>query len=57
MRGSSGINNFFFSAALCGVVVYNYLKMKDARTSQLSSGVIPDKAMQVNPLKLLLVPS
>lgn len=36
-----------FFAALCGVVVYNYLKMKDARASQLPPGINPDKPVQV----------
>lgn len=42
----TGLNITGYAIALCGVVVYNYLKMKDARASQLPSGNSPDKPVQ-----------
>lgn len=42
----TGLNITGYAIALCGVVVYNYLKMKDARSSQLPSGISPDKPVQ-----------
>lgn len=42
----TGLNITGYAIALCGVVVYNYLKMRDTSSSQLPSGIIPDKAMQ-----------
>ncbi|PON43218.1 Sugar phosphate transporter domain containing protein [Parasponia andersonii] len=42
----TGLNITGYAIALCGVVVYNYLKMRDARASQLPSVIIPDKAVQ-----------
>lgn len=34
---------FLFAAALCGVVMYNYLKVKDVRASQLAPDSLPDR--------------
>jgi hypothetical protein len=38
---------FFFCAALCGVVMYNYLKVKDVRASQVPEN-ISDRIAKVN---------
>ncbi|KAL5561089.1 hypothetical protein UlMin_030836 [Ulmus minor] len=44
----TSLNITGYAIALCGVVVYNYLKLRDARAAtQLPSGIIiPDKALQ-----------
>lgn len=36
-----------FPAALCGVVMYNYIKVKDVRASQLPAESIPDRLTKV----------
>ncbi|GMP57244.1 hypothetical protein CsSME_00021410 [Camellia sinensis var. sinensis] len=35
--------NYLLSAALCGVVMYNYLKVKDVRASQVPADGIPER--------------
>lgn len=40
------LNKLLF-AALCGAVVYNYLKMRDARSSLLPPETIPNKSVKV----------
>lgn len=42
-----------FPAALCGVVMYNYIKVKDVRASQLPMDSIPDRMSKVSFLYLL----
>nr|CAD1842532.1 unnamed protein product [Ananas comosus var. bracteatus] len=43
----TGLNIIGYGIALCGVVMYNYLKVKDVRASnQLPSESIPDRAMK-----------
>ena len=37
-----------FFAALCGVVMYNYLKVKDVRASQLPTDCIPERIAKVS---------
>ncbi|KAF3436600.1 hypothetical protein FNV43_RR23692 [Rhamnella rubrinervis] len=44
----TGLNIIGYAIALCGVVVYNYLKVRDARASQLTSESIPDRAVKDN---------
>lgn len=38
----------FSVAALCGVVMYNYIKVKDVRASQLSAESIPERLTKVS---------
>ncbi|KAG6704257.1 hypothetical protein I3843_07G122300 [Carya illinoinensis] len=38
----TSLNIIGYAIALCGVIVYNYLKVRDARTSQLSPESLPD---------------
>lgn len=40
------------SAALCGVVMYNYLKVKDVRATQLPVDAIAERATKVHNSKL-----
>ena len=42
---------FVLSPALCGVVMYNYIKVKDGRASQLPSDSIPERLTKVSVLK------
>lgn len=37
------------NAALCGVVMYNYLKVKDVRAAQLPLDNIAERAPKVSP--------
>uniref|UniRef100_A0A5B7BRU2 Sugar phosphate transporter domain-containing protein n=1 Tax=Davidia involucrata TaxID=16924 RepID=A0A5B7BRU2_DAVIN len=39
----TGLNIIGYAIALCGVVMYNYLKVKDVRASQLPPESIPDR--------------
>ncbi|XWS53448.1 hypothetical protein CRYUN_Cryun10bG0002200 [Craigia yunnanensis] len=39
----TGLNIVGYAIALCGVVMYNYIKVKDGRTSQLPSDSIPER--------------
>lgn len=39
----TGLNIIGYAVALCGVVMYNYLKVKDVRASQLPSESIPER--------------
>ncbi|XP_021889499.1 probable sugar phosphate/phosphate translocator At1g48230 [Carica papaya] len=39
----TGLNIIGYAIALCGVVMYNYLKVKDVRASQSTSESIPDR--------------
>ncbi|MED6162360.1 hypothetical protein PIB30_069751 [Stylosanthes scabra] len=36
-------HSVFTSAALCGVVMYNYIKVKDVRASQQPTEIIPER--------------
>ncbi|KAL7171916.1 hypothetical protein ACSBR2_031578 [Camellia fascicularis] len=40
------LNVIGYAIALCGVVMYNYLKVKDVRASQLSVESIPERAVK-----------
>ncbi|XP_010273792.1 PREDICTED: probable sugar phosphate/phosphate translocator At3g17430 [Nelumbo nucifera] len=40
----TGLNIIGYAIALCGVIMYNYLKVKDVRASQLPAESIPDRA-------------
>ncbi|KAF5198035.1 Solute carrier family 35 member c2 [Thalictrum thalictroides] len=40
----TGLNIIGYAIALCGVVMYNYLKVKDVRASQLIAESIPERA-------------
>ncbi|GMY17142.1 probable sugar phosphate/phosphate translocator At3g17430 [Fagus crenata] len=42
----TGLNLIGYAIALCGVVMYNYLKVRDSRASQLSSESLPDRAVK-----------
>ena len=42
------MNGFYSYAALCGVVMYNYLKVKDVRAAQLSSETLPERIVKVS---------
>jgi hypothetical protein len=35
-------------AALCGVVMYNYIKVRDVRASQITAESIPDRITKVS---------
>lgn len=37
-----------FRAALCGVVMYNYIKVKDTRASQLPPESLPERMAKVS---------
>ncbi|XP_022760781.1 probable sugar phosphate/phosphate translocator At1g48230 [Durio zibethinus] len=39
----TGLNIIGYAIALCGVVLYNYIKIKDGRASQLPSDSIPER--------------
>ncbi|XP_022946623.1 probable sugar phosphate/phosphate translocator At3g17430 isoform X2 [Cucurbita moschata] len=39
----TGLNIIGYAIALCGVLMYNYIKVKDVRASQLSSESIPER--------------
>lgn len=39
----TGLNIIGYAIALCGVVMYNYLKVKDVRASQLPADGIPER--------------
>ncbi|CAL5346767.1 hypothetical protein CsSME_00032928 [Camellia sinensis var. sinensis] len=39
----TGLNIIGYAIALCGVVMYNYLKVKDVRSSQLPADSIPER--------------
>ncbi|CAI9771134.1 unnamed protein product [Fraxinus pennsylvanica] len=39
----TGLNIIGYGIALCGVVLYNYLKVKDVRATQLASESIPER--------------
>ncbi|KHG07093.1 hypothetical protein F383_33436 [Gossypium arboreum] len=39
----TGLNIIGYAIALCGVVMYNYIKVKDGRASQLPSDSIPER--------------
>ncbi|KAA8528170.1 hypothetical protein F0562_035579 [Nyssa sinensis] len=39
----TGLNIIGYAIALCGVVMYNYLKVKDVRASQIPPEIIPDR--------------
>lgn len=39
----TGLNIIGYAIALCGVVMYNYIKVKDVRASQLSAESIPER--------------
>ncbi|KAL2470213.1 putative sugar phosphate/phosphate translocator [Abeliophyllum distichum] len=39
----TGLNIIGYAIALCGVVLYNYLKVKDVRATQLASESIPER--------------
>ncbi|XP_057958987.1 probable sugar phosphate/phosphate translocator At3g17430 isoform X2 [Malania oleifera] len=39
----TGLNIIGYAIALCGVVMYNYLKVKDVRASQLPTDSIPER--------------
>lgn len=39
----TGLNIIGYAIALCGVVMYNYIKVKDVRASQLPSDSIPER--------------
>ncbi|MBA0791797.1 hypothetical protein Gohar_016354 [Gossypium harknessii] len=39
----TGLNIIGYAIALCGVVMYNYIKVKDGRTPQLPSDSIPER--------------
>ena len=43
---------FVLCAALCGVVMYNYIKVKDVKASQLPSDSIPERMNKVGLLSL-----
>ncbi|XP_062143439.1 probable sugar phosphate/phosphate translocator At1g48230 isoform X2 [Alnus glutinosa] len=40
------LNIIGYAIALCGVVMYNYLKVRDTRASQISSESLPDRAVK-----------
>ncbi|KAG7018545.1 putative sugar phosphate/phosphate translocator [Cucurbita argyrosperma subsp. argyrosperma] len=42
----TALNITGYAIALCGVLMYNYLKVKDVRASQLSSESIPDRIIK-----------
>ncbi|XP_041018634.1 probable sugar phosphate/phosphate translocator At3g17430 [Juglans microcarpa x Juglans regia] len=42
----TSLNIIGYAIALCGVIVYNYLKVRDARTSQLSPESLPDSVIK-----------
>ncbi|CAI8610852.1 unnamed protein product [Vicia faba] len=39
----TGLNIIGYGIALCGVVMYNYIKVRDVRASQLTAESIPDR--------------
>ncbi|MBA0712786.1 hypothetical protein Golax_011862 [Gossypium laxum] len=47
----TGLNIIGYAIALCGVVMYNYIKVKDGRASQLPSDSIPERFTKVSRLK------
>ncbi|MBA0705282.1 hypothetical protein Golax_017486, partial [Gossypium laxum] len=47
----TGLNIIGYAIALCGVVMYNYIKVKDGRTPQLPSDSIPERLTKVSLLK------
>ncbi|XP_022137964.1 probable sugar phosphate/phosphate translocator At1g48230 [Momordica charantia] len=42
----TGLNIIGYAIALCGVLMYNYLKVKEVRASQLSSESIPERIVK-----------
>ncbi|KAG7029035.1 putative sugar phosphate/phosphate translocator, partial [Cucurbita argyrosperma subsp. argyrosperma] len=42
----TGLNIIGYAIALCGVLMYNYIKVKDVRASQLSSESIPERMVK-----------
>ncbi|CAA3030450.1 probable sugar phosphate phosphate translocator At3g17430 [Olea europaea subsp. europaea] len=42
----TGLNIIGYGIALCGVVLYNYLKVKDVRATQLASEIIPERIVK-----------
>ncbi|KAL6344023.1 hypothetical protein AAG906_027796 [Vitis piasezkii] len=42
----TGLNIIGYAIALCGVVMYNYLKVKDVRAAQLSSESLPERIVK-----------
>ncbi|KAK3011945.1 hypothetical protein RJ639_012527, partial [Escallonia herrerae] len=42
----TGLNLIGYGIALCGVVMYNYLKIKDVRASQLASESLPERLVK-----------
>ncbi|KAI4370207.1 hypothetical protein MLD38_018577 [Melastoma candidum] len=47
----TGLNIIGYAIALCGVIMYNYIKVKDGKASQKSADTIPDRIMQVQERK------
>ena len=45
---SISLKFFCTRAALCGVVMYNYIKVKDVRASQQSAEGLPERMTKVN---------
>ncbi|KAJ8450773.1 hypothetical protein Cgig2_021245 [Carnegiea gigantea] len=43
----TGLNIIGYAIALCGVVMYNYLKVRDVRSSQAASERIPERVAKV----------
>ncbi|KAB1202672.1 hypothetical protein CJ030_MR8G012624 [Morella rubra] len=42
----TGLNIIGYAIALCGVIMYNYLKVRDARPSQLPAESLPDRTVK-----------
>lgn len=49
----SFISSFvFYDAALCGVVIYNYIKIKDVKATQPIADSLPDRITKVESINL-----
>ncbi|KAF2558822.1 hypothetical protein F2Q68_00017491 [Brassica cretica] len=44
----TGLNIIGYAIALCGVVMYNYIKVKDVKASQLTADSLPDRINKVS---------
>lgn len=57
MKSSSVVifSAYNFFAALCGVVIYNYIKVRDVRSSQLPPESIPERMTKVGIIELVLL--
>ncbi|KAI4372523.1 hypothetical protein MLD38_010743 [Melastoma candidum] len=47
----TGLNIIGYAIALCGVIMYNYIKVKDGKASQKSVDTIPERIIQVQERK------